>query len=238
MTTPYGPPGGNDPQQQWGQQPYGGGPTPGTPSGGFPAQGPGQQGGYPQQPYGQPDPSQQQPYGQPDPSQQQPYGQPDPSQPYGGYGQQPTQQYPYGQPQQQPYGGGYGQPPGGYPGQSPYGPPPQKKGGGAWIWVVVVVVVLAAGAFGVLGFVTPGFLNKKVFDESALEGDDGVKKILVENYKEPAEDIESVDCPADQEVKQGNSFECTATIRGEEMSVKITVVNDDGQYEVATPEGK
>ncbi len=167
MTSPYGPPGGNDPQQQWGQQPYGGGPTPGTPSGGFPAQTPGQGYGQPQQPYGQPDPSQQ---------------------PYGGYGQpQPTQQYPYGQQQQQPYGG-YGQQQPGFPGQSPYGPPP-KKGGSAWIWVVVVVVVLAAGAFGVLGFVTPGFLTKKVFDESALEGDNGVKKILVENYNEPAEDI-------------------------------------------------
>lgn len=230
MTTPYGPPGGNDPQHQWGQQPYGGGPTPGTPSGGFPAPGPGQGGyGQPQQPYGQPDPSQQG-YGQPNPSQQ----------PYGGYGQpqQPTQQYPYGQ--QQPYGG-YGQPqqqPGGYPGQSPYGPQPPKKGGGAWIWVVVVVIVLAAGAFGVLGFVTPGFLNKKVFDESALEGDNGVRKILVENYNEPAEDISKIDCPADQEVKQGNTFECTATIRDEEKTVKITVVNDDGQYEVSTPEGK
>jgi hypothetical protein len=212
MSSPYGPPGGNDPQQQWGQQPYGGGPTPGTPSGGFPAQPPQ---GYGQQP----------PYGQPDPSQQ----------PYGGYGQQPTQQYPYGQQPQQPYGA-YGQQPG-YPGQSPYGPPP-RKGGGAWIWVVVVVVVLAAGVFGVLGFVTPGFLTKKVFDEGALEGDNGVRKILVENYNEPAEDIEGVDCPADQEVKQGNTFDCKVTIRGEEQTVKITVVNEDGQYEVSTPAGK
>ena len=212
MSSPYGPPGGNDPHQQWGQQPYGGGPTPGTPSGGFPSQPPQ---GYGQQP----------PYGQPDPSQQ----------PYGGYGQQPTQQYPYGQQPQQPYGA-YGQQPG-YPGQSPYGPPP-RKGGGAWIWVVVVVVVLAAGVFGVLGFVTPGFLTKKVFDEGALEGDNGVRKILVENYNEPAEDIEGVDCPADQEVKQGNTFDCKVTIRGEEQTVKITVVNEDGQYEVSTPGGK
>jgi hypothetical protein len=206
MTSPYGPPGGNDPQQQWGQQPYGGGPTPGTPSpsGGVPAQ-PGQ--------YGQPG------YGQPDPSQQ----------PYGGYGQQPTQQqYPYGQ-QQQPYGYGQQQP--GY-----YGAPPKKSS--AWIWVVVVIVVLAAGTFGVLGFVTPGFLNKKVFDEAALEGDNGVKKILIENYNESADDISKVDCPADQEVKQGATFECKVTIRDEEQTVKITVVNEDGQYEVATPEGK
>lgn len=217
MTSPYGPPGGNDPQQQWGQQPYGG-PTPGTPSGGFPEQGPGQGG-----------------YGQP----QQPYGQPQqPQQPYGGYGQQPpTQQYPGGYGQQQPYGGYGQQPPGGYPGQPPYGQPESKKSG-AWIWIVVVVVVLAAGAFAVLGFVTPGFLTKKVLDEAALEGDGGVRKVLIENYDEPADEVGAVDCPADQEVKAGNTFECTVVIRDEEMTVKITVVNEDAQYEVATPQGK
>jgi hypothetical protein len=223
MTSPYGPPGGNDPQQ-WGQQPYGGGPASGTPSGGFPSQG-----GYPQQP-GQPQQPQQPQYGQP---QQPQYGQPE-QQPYGGYGQQPTQQY--GQPQygQQPPQGEY--PPNPY--QHPYQQQPaQKKGGGAWIWITMVVVVLAAAAFLVLGLVTPGFLNTKVFDQNALQGDDGVKKILVEDYK--VENIESVSCPADQEVKQGNKFTCTVKIGGDEpteMTVNITVTNDEGEYQVALPE--
>ena len=84
---------------------------------------------------------------------------------------------------------------------------------------------------------TPEY-GTKVYDEIALEGDNGVKKILVENYNEPAEDITEVDCPADQEVKQGATFECTVTIRDEQQTVKITVVNDDGQYEVSTPQGK
>lgn len=57
MTNPYGPAGGNDPQQ-WGQQPY-----PGTPSGNFPQQGGGfgqpHSGGFGQQ--GGFDPNQQQP---------------------------------------------------------------------------------------------------------------------------------------------------------------------------------
>jgi hypothetical protein len=214
MTSPYGPPGGNDPQQQWGQQPYGGGPTPGTPSGGMPAQG-----GYPQQP-----------------------GQPQPQAPYGGYGQQPqpTQQYgqpsPYGQPQQpSPYG-----PPSGEfqsPYQHPYQQQPPPKKGGAWIWIVMVVVVLGVAAFLVLGLVTPGFLTKKVFDQSALQGEEGVKKILVNDYK--VENIESVTCPADQEVKQGNKFECKVKTGGEdpkELTVQITVTSDDGQYQVALPE--
>lgn len=216
MTSPYGPGGGSDPQQQWGhqpQQPYGGGS--GTPSGGFPSQG---QGGY----------------GQP----QQPYGQPDPSSPYGGYGQQqPTQHQPYGgygQPQQptQQYSP-YGQPGGGYPGAAP----PRKKSN-AWVWIVVAVVVLAVGAVAILGFVTPGFFNKKVFDESALEGDNGVKKVLTASYGLPAETIERVDCPAGQEVKQGNKFTCTVQLGGDQPGtrvVDITVRNDNGEYEVGTP---
>lgn len=219
MTSPYGPPGGNDPQQQWGQQPYGGGPAPGTPSGGVPAQP-----GYPQQP------------GQPQPGQPQP-----PQQPYGGYGQQPQPTQQYGQPN--PYGqqpNPYGQPSGEFP--SPYQHPYQqqqqpKKGGGAWIWILMVVVVLGVAAFLVLGLVTPGFLNTKVFDQSALQGDDGVKKILVNDYK--VQDIESVSCPADQEVKQGNKFECKVKVGGDdakELTVKITVTSDDGQYQVALPE--
>ncbi|MGQ0839011.1 DUF4333 domain-containing protein [Actinokineospora sp.] len=220
MSSPYGPSGGQDPQQPWGQQPYGAGPPQGTPSGGFPAQG-----GYPPPP-------------------QSPYGQPDPTQQYGGYGQppqqpQPTQQYPAGGYQQAPYGqpdpsqqqqyGGYGQP-GGYPGV----PPREKKGGGTWIWVLVVVIVLIAGAVAVLGFVTPGWFNKKVFDQQAVET--GVKSILTDKYN--VEGVESVSCPADQEVKKDRQFSCTATIAGEQRTVNITVRNDTGEYEVAPPADK
>lgn len=216
MSSPYGPSGGNDPQQ-WGQpqQPYGGGPTPpGTPSGGFPAQG----GGYPQQqPYGQ------QPYGQPGGEQQQ--------QP-GGYGQQPqpTQQYPMGgYPQQQPYGqqpGGY-PPPGGYPGA------PAKKSNTV-LWIGVVVLVLAAGAFAVTAFFKPGFLVTKEFDQTAVQ--DGVKSILVDKYN--IDKVESVSCPAGEEVKKDRQFSCKATIAGEERTVNITVRNDNGEYEVAPPSDK
>jgi hypothetical protein len=222
MTSPYGPGGGHDPQQQWGQQPqqpqqpYGGQPHPGTPSGGFPAQGP-PSGGFPAQGYGQ------QPYGQPE---QQPYGGYG-QQPYGGYGQQPTQQQPYPP---------YGQQPGGYPGVTQ----PRKKGG-AWIWIVVAVIVLAAGAVAILGFVTPGFFNKKVFDQGALEGDNGVKKVLISSYGVPKDQIQSVSCPANQEVKQGNKFQCTVKLGGDnpkDQSVDITVRNDSGEYEVGTPRDK
>ncbi len=213
MTSPYGPAGGNEPPQQWGQQPgqppYGGQQSPGTPSGGFPSQGGyGQQ----QQPYGQ------QPYGE-----QQPYGGYGQQPAYGGYGQQPTQQ-------QQPYSP-YGQQQPGYPGG------PTKKKSSAWIWIVTAVVVLAAAAFLVLAFVTPGFLSKKVFDESALEGDNGVRKILTANYDKPADKIEKVDCPANEEVKKDRTFLCTVKFNDNpnEQVVDVKVLDDGGTYEVGPP---
>jgi hypothetical protein len=225
MTSPYGPGGGHDPQQpQWGQQPQQpyGQPQPGTPSGGFPAQGP-PSGGFPQPGYGQ-----QPPYGQPEP-QQQPYGGYGQQQsPYGGYGQQPTQQYsPYQQQQ-----------PGAYPGLPQQ---QRKKKSSSLIWIAVAVVVLAAGAVAILGFVTPGFFNKKVFDQSALQGDNGVKKVLISSYGVPKDQIQSVSCPANQEVKQGNKFQCTIKLGGDspkEQVVDITVRNDSGEYEVGTPRDK
>jgi flagellar basal body-associated protein FliL len=169
--------------------------------------------------------------------------QPGQQQPYGGYGQQPQPTQQYGQPQYGPPQPQYGPPSGEFPNpyQNPYQQQPQqpqKKGGGAWIWITMVVVVLAAAAFLVLGLVTPGFLNTKVFDKAALEGDDGVKKILVDDYK--VQDIESVTCPADQEVKQGNKFDCTVKVGGDEpkdLKVTITVTNEENaEYQVALPE--
>jgi hypothetical protein len=213
MSSPYGPPGGNDPQgwgQQQPQQPYGPGPNPGTPSGGFPAQQPGygqqpQYGGYPQQ-------------------QQPGYGQPQDQPPSGGF---PQQQQPYGQ--QYP---GYGQQPGQqpYPGYGQYGqqPPPQPKKSNAMIWIIVVVVVLVLAAVGVLGFVTPGFFNKKVLDQAAVQ--QGVVKILKERYNEDATDVQ---CPADQEVKVGTTFDCTLKVGGDSRKVTITVKSEDkAEYEV------
>lgn len=62
---------------------------------------------------------------------------------------------------------------------------------------------------------TPGFAPKKVFDESALERDQGVKKILISSYGLPTDQIRSVDCPANQEVKAGNKFTCTIQLSGD-----------------------
>lgn len=212
MSSPYGPSGGQDPQQPWGQQPYGG-QVPGTPSGGFPAQG-----GYPP-PQGYPGPQQQYPgYGQPQ--------QPQPTQQYpaGGYGQSPygeQQQYQgYGQPQQQQY-----------PGQG--GPQPKKKSG-ALLWIIVAVAVLAVGAVLVLGFVTPGWFNSKTLDHVAVQ--EGVKKVVIDTYDADSAKIESVTCPEGQPVKLDHRFTCTLKYDGKDFTVDIVVRDaEKAVYEVADP---
>ncbi|WP_086667019.1 DUF4333 domain-containing protein [Lentzea kentuckyensis] len=228
MSSPYGPSGGNDPQQPWGQpqqpqQPYGGGFPPGTPSGGFPAQNPyGQPQPQPgQQPYPGFDPSQQQTqqYGVPQQPQSNPYGTPaqDP------YGQQ-TQQY--GVPgQQQP--NPYGQQPG-------YGPPvPPKKKSSAAIWVAAVVVVLLVGGVLFTGFVAPAFFKKKIFDNTAVQT--GIVQILKDEYK--ISDVGSATCTGENEVKPNTSFECKVQVGGKDKKVKIVVKTEDGEYEVGQPTG-
>ncbi|GAA2677228.1 MULTISPECIES: DUF4333 domain-containing protein [Actinosynnema] len=226
MTSPYGPSGGNDPQQQWGQQPYGGGGYPGTPSGGFPAQQPG---------YGQPDPAQQhqQQWGQQAP-QGQPYGQPQqqqyPGTPGGGF----DPNNPYGQPQQQP---GYGQQPGQYGqpgqfGQQPYGPPPPAKKSNGLIWGVVVGVVLIAGVVGIGGFVTPGWFNTKVLDNTSVQN--GIVQVLKDDYKL---DAKSASCTGQHEVTPNTTFECDVKVGDADKKVKITIKTSDGEYEVGQPTG-
>jgi len=206
MSSPYGP---NDPQQQGypGQQrPY---------QGGYGQQpGAGQQPGYP----GQQGPTQQGQQGYP--GQQQPYGSPG----------QPS----YGSPTQPPYGQQSPTQP--YPGQqfgsSPYGQPgtPQKKSKTPLILALVGVVVLVL-IFVITAFGAPGFLKSKELSAASVQ--DGVQKVLTDTYK--VTDVSKVSCPSGQEVKNGGTFTCKATIAGKETDVKITITDDNGTYQVGRP---
>jgi hypothetical protein len=91
--------------------------------------------------------------------------------------------------------------------------------------VVVVIVVVA-----VLGFVTPGFFNTRVFDAAALQ--EGVQRVLTQDYEL---DVSSVTCGEGVRVEVGATFECQATIDGEQVTVPITVTSEDGGYEVGRP---
>ncbi|WP_216211421.1 hypothetical protein [Amycolatopsis aidingensis] len=138
-----------------------------------------QSGGFPQQgQYGQPDP-----YGQ--------YGQ-QPQQPYGGYDQTAMYgQYP-GYPQQGPYGqpGGYGQ-------------PPKKPKTALWVSLAVVAVLLIA--FGVTGFLAPGFLLSGDEDKKADSGtaQDTAEQIVAALNAKDANALNGLKCgDADEDVTQ------------------------------------
>ncbi|GAA4538988.1 hypothetical protein [Amycolatopsis samaneae] len=133
--------------------------------------------GQPGQPYGQqPDPyGQQQPpsggFGQP----QQPYGQPGGWDPNTGQQQQQYPQQggwdPNAQQQQQQWGDPNAQqqwdPNNPSYSQGFGGPPaPPKKKSLAWLWITIGVVVVLGAAFGITGFVAPGFLLTKDEDKA------------------------------------------------------------------------
>jgi uncharacterized protein DUF4333 len=80
--------------------------------------------------------------------------------------------------------------------------------------------------------------GRTVFDEAALESNDGVQRVLIDNYGMRADQIERVDCPDDQEVAAGTGFSCVVELGGDEpreMTVDITVRDDSGEYEVGRP---
>lgn len=198
----------------WAQQP--------PPAGGWNAP----PGGYPPQPYGQ------QPYPQPPhPGGQQPYS--------GG-----QQSFPGGQPfpgGQQQYPGGRPPPWGGQPGPQ-WGPgypplpdvtrPPRRS---RLPLIIGAVVALLLGVGAILAFVTPGFLNRTVFDQAALQG--GVQRVLTDSYGYPA--VGEVLCgdPAQGPIRvvEGDTFTCTTTIDGAPATVPVRITSSTGDYEVSRP---
>lgn len=173
-----------------------------------------------------------------------PYGPPGGPPPWGQPPQGPGM-YPGGVPQAGP---AYGQP--GYPPPA-YGPPPgygqrppqpgfgapppvpapkKKRSALPWVLGSAVLVVVAAVVL-VLGFVTPGWFVRTVFDASSVEK--GVQQTLEGSYR--LGKVESVSCPSGQAVRPQVRFDCQVTVNGAEKTVTVTVKNDKGTYEVGHP---
>jgi Domain of unknown function (DUF4333) len=169
------------------------------------------QGGYGQGGYGQ-DPAA---YGQP-----QTYRQPD------AYGGQPGAA-PYGQgPPQQQYG--YGQAPAAgesnYPGSGSSTPSatrtsakPKSSHVGLWTLLVVaaVVIIVVAATF----IVKPSFLFKKVLDHKSVEQ-------TIEQQSNGQ--LTNVSCPANEKVKAGVTFQCTAA---NNKKVNVTIKDSKADYQ-------
>jgi hypothetical protein len=208
-----------------------------------------QPGGYPpQQPpapqYGQPQgyqPTQSYPPASPyDPQSgygQSGYGQSGYGQDAGGYGQPATYRQPDAYGAQQPgaasYGPagpqqqyGYGQPPAagdsGYPGSSAAGETrtsAKSKSSHVGLWtllvVAIVVIIVVAATF----IVKPSFLFKKVLDHKAVEQ-------TIEQQSNGL--LTNVSCPANEKVKAGVTFQCTAASN---KKVNVTIKDSKADYE-------
>ncbi len=66
-------------------------------------------------------------------------------------------------------------------------------------------------------------------DERVLEGADGVRKILEQEYQ--LSDVGDVDCPAEVALE----FDCTVTVAGQRKTVTVSVLNENGEFEVSPP---
>lgn len=71
--------------------------------------------------------------------------------------------------------------------------------------------------------------------ESALEGADGIAKMLADQYQ--ITDVGSVDCPPNPSLswEKGATFDCAVVIGGEERTVEVSVLNESGNIQVSEP---
>ncbi|WP_410668527.1 DUF4333 domain-containing protein [Amycolatopsis sp. cmx-4-68] len=129
---------------------------------------------------------------------------------------------------QQPYGGGFQ--PGQYGGLGAFAAQPAKqpKSKKPLLIAGIAVLVLVAGGAGAWLL---GAFRGNVLEQQSLQ--DGVVKVLNENYGEP--DVKNAQCPADEAAENGTTFDCTVTIGGQEKKVTVRVLNDRPEYEVGAP---
>ncbi|MHA6800339.1 DUF4333 domain-containing protein [Bounagaea algeriensis] len=120
------------------------------------------------------------------------------------------------------------------PGGAPAGPGPEppRRRRGRLPWLLgggAALVVL--GVVAVLGFVTPGWFVRPVFDATGVQK--GIAQTLRDSYR--IGDVEQVRCPDGQRVAAGSRFDCRVRIGGEARVVTISVKNERGVYEVGHP---
>ncbi|MEP7762777.1 DUF4333 domain-containing protein [Sanguibacter sp. 25GB23B1] len=151
---------------------------------------------------------------------------PSPTVPTGSYGQTPQHQD-HGPYQQQAQ----------YPQQAPYlqgGPAPttpRTTSRGRMTTIVVTALVTAALSVTATLLATGAFTAAPLFEQEALES--GVRDVLTDDFE--LTDVDDVECPADVVAQGGEQLECTFTSGGEDLSVPVEVLNDDGQYRVGGP---
>ncbi|WP_435582018.1 DUF4333 domain-containing protein [Amycolatopsis thermoflava] len=126
----------------------------------------------------------------------------------------------------QPQQGGQWQP--SYGGFGAFGEQKPKRSKKPFLIGAAVVVLLGGGGVGAWLL---GAFQGDTLDQAAVQ--DGVVKILREDFGEG--DVKNAQCPEDQPVRTGTTFECTVTVAGQPKKVTVRVLNDQAQYEVGMP---
>lgn len=81
----------------------------------------------------------------------------------------------------------------------------------------------------------PDLSTLENLSENVLEGADGVRRVLAEQYQ--LTDIGSVDCPPTPSLSldKGATFDCTVEVGGEQRTVEVSVLNESGEIQVSEP---
>lgn len=111
-------------------------------------------------------------------------------------------------------------------------PPRRRKRRAVSLWILGVVVVIVAALWtSALGFVSPGWFVRKVFDPRGVQL--GVQQVLRDSYH--VDGVESVTCPPDEPVRSAVTFACAVRVSGQTRTVTITASDDSGTYQVSRP---
>lgn len=81
----------------------------------------------------------------------------------------------------------------------------------------------------------PDLQQLESLSEGALEGADGIRQYLAEHYQ--LTDIGSVDCPPTPSLSfdKGATFDCAVEVGGEQRTVEVSVLNENGGIQVSEP---
>jgi hypothetical protein len=93
----------------------------------------------------------------------------------------------------------------------------------------LILVIAAVGGLATAWLL--GAFSGDTLDQNSLQ--DGVTNVLHQGYGES--DVTNVQCPSGEQIKAGNTFDCTVQVAGQSKKVSIRVMNDKPEFEVGAP---
>jgi hypothetical protein len=109
---------------------------------------------------------------------------------------------------------------------------PRRKRGAVSLWVLGAVIVVVAGLWvSALGFVSPAWFVRTVFDPGGVQL--GVQQVLRDSYH--VDGVESVTCPPGEPVQPAVTFACKVRVGDRTQTVPIAVQDANGTYHVGRP---